>query len=512
MSLFQNPYHSDYTGEEFDEAVVQSKKISEISRDISDLKESVSPTLIDTLGLEPSDVVKCDAARRMIRAIYIADSVPTGHKVVLSSIFKLNGRDYFVSLTDYSNGTEIPIITRYRVDADKLCELWDADYFVGYIYIDSSNYSEIENQGEGLNRMPFLSSACFDKSRQPIISTFSTEMRLEKLEASASKRICIWGDSITWGAGASDNNKPFANLLQTLVRSFVSHDGDLKMTSHEVWNCGVGGDNMVSILARCGGSALYLTQDVTLPASGSDIAIDRYENYQWQNGRVKVAANPTDTVNLMVQGEYGRGDWGTGEWGDARRTVNPVVVNGRNCIWTWTQIGDSLANGMYSLRLANPSNKALKICAGTPIYPQGSRIKADVMIFCGGTNGGFGGDPDTYVKMVEAAIEASGAKEYIVCSPYGGTCWTEMGGIAGMVRLETACQKRFGAHYFNWRTFMLNEAFDVAGIAKSTADTSAINKGKCPPSFLDDEVHPNDAGHRAIATKLLYMLDALGYI
>lgn len=488
-----------------------NKEVEHASDNVKDLKDKLDPALIVTLGQEESDVAKCEAANSMIKALYLDYVVPRNHKVVLSSLFVLNGSKYYITLTDYDNGDEYNIVYQQLIEADKLCELKDGDDTIGYVWLDSANYSLIQNQGEGLNRMPYLSAACFDTEKQPKITNIIVDNRLKKLESGKGKRICVWGDSITWGAGASANDKPFATLLQRYVKSNVSYTGEIKTTNHEVWNCGVGGDNMGSILVRCGGAELYLTKDIVLPGDGSPVTVDAYLNWQWVEKCVKSSANPAEHVNLMVQGEYGRGDWGTGEWGDARRTVNPVVVNGIPCVWEWEQ-GATMANGRYTIRRTRTTTRDIIIKAGTPLYTQGSRIHADVMIFCGGTNGGFGGDPAEYVKMVESAIEASGAKEYIVCTPYGGVCWTEVGGLAGMEALEAACIKRFGPRYFNWRKFMHNDAFVLTNRGKTEEDIAAIEAGHCPPSMLDDDVHPNDYGHEAIAKQLYNMLDSLGYI
>lgn len=505
---------SQLSNEEWNKAVAAmselDKSVEESAATAKELREAIKPALLSTLGQEASDVTKCDAANGMIKALYLNYNVPNGHKVVLSSVFVLDGSNYYVTLTDYYSGGDFDIVYQQLIEADKLCELKDEDETIGYIWLDSSKYALIQNQGEGLNRMPYLSPACFDTEKQPKITNIMVDERLKKLETRKGKRICIWGDSITWGAGASANDKPFANLLQSYVRQFVGYSGDIRRTNHEVWNCGVGGDNMGSILVRCGGAALYLTKDIVL-SPVQDTVVDVYLNWQWAEKCVKSSANPSEHVNLMVQGEYGRGDWGTGEWGDARRTVNPVIINGIPCTWSWVQ-GESMSSGRYTIRRNSSASRDIIIKAGTPIYTQGSRIHADVMIFCGGTNGGFGGDPAEYVKMVESAIEASGAKEYIVCSPYGGVCWTEVGGLAGMEALEAACLKRFGPRYFNWRKFMHNDAFILTNRTKTEEDIAAIDAGRCPPSMLDDDVHPNDYGHEAIARQLYNMLDSLNYL
>lgn len=495
-----------------------TEEVSGLSEGIENLREEFSKPVLKTLGLEQSDIVKCSAANDMVKALYLSIKPSAGSKIVFRDFFEIHDRyfhDYFISLSEWDGTNETKIVEQLRIDVDKITELTKDGSVIGYIYIDSSRYVLIQNQGEGLTRMPYLSDICFDENTQQIVKDKKLADRVTKLESKKTKRICVWGDSITWGAGASANGNEFVGQLQKEIFRSPSYVTPFEYRTHEVWNCGIGGDNMPSILVRCGGAALYLTEDIDVPLDGTPVTVDTYQNWQWVKKCVKSSANPDEHVNLMVQGEYGRGDWGTGDWGDSRRLVNPVVYNDYTFIWEWVKDSEDNSNGHYTIRRdveGIVSTRKYTIKAGMPIYPQGARIHADVFIFCGGTNGGFNGDPEMYVKMVEAAIEASGTNQYIVCSPYGGVCWNEVGGKEGMEALESACLRRFGARYFNWRKFFLDEAFGYVGMLKTSNDIQAISEGKMPPSFLEDEVHPNDSGHVAIARKLANMLNALNFL
>lgn len=474
---------------------------------VQTLEDEFFPPLFGSNNTEPSDTAKCAAANAEVMALYLSVRPATGHRFVLTSLY-LQTSDYswYFTIEDLNEtaGTTTTLVNYLHAEDKALSPVIDTNgHEIGYILLNSDNYTFISNQGEGAARMPFLLDACFDYSTQSRLTRTITDERLTALEKKTTKKnITLWGDSITWGSASSANSKCYAAILQQLIAGA----GYI----HDVINCGVGGDNMPTIVGRIGGTALYLTKDITIPASASQsVVVDSVANYVQVGRYLKAACKPTEQIQLMMQGDLGRTHIDD-EQRDARHSVNPMLINGVSCIWAWNaQTEGQTDAGTFTLRVETTQAAALVVKAGTPLYTHGARIKSDAVVLAMGTNAGFD-TADEYVKMCDLAIEAANTKRFIVCSPYGGTALTQQG-VSGLETLEAALLARYGARFFNWRKFMVEDALAIEGITPTSADTTAINEGKCPPSLLADEVHPNDYGHHAIGKRLFDMMQALGY-
>lgn len=476
-------------------------------RKATELEDSLFPTLFATAGTEASDVVKCAAANEEVKALYLSRTPASGHRFVLTSLF-LQTSDYtwYYNIEDLnvSAGTSTLVVNHCKAEDKIMDVVKDANGdAIGYVFFDSDKYVLIANQGEGAARLPYLTESCFDMTSQIDLFKSAVNSRLQALEHDAAfKQITIWGDSITWGSASTAKSKCYASLLQT----WLTNAG----YSHKVVNCGVGGDNMPTILGRMGATMLYLTKNLTIPASASSSAeVDTVSNYVQVGKYLKAACKPTEQIQLMMQGDLGRSHIDDPEK-DLCHTVNPVVVNGVECVWAWEPVAEGRVDeGSFTLAVKETQSADVVLKAGSPIYPHGAKIRSDVAVFAMGTNGGFT-DATDYVAMVEAAVMTLGTGKFIVCSPYGGTALNQQG-VEGLEAVEAALMAKYGAKFFNWRKYLVEEGLSVEGLTATSADSTAIAQGKCPPSLLADEVHPNDYGHDAIAKRLYQMMDALGY-
>ena len=471
------------------------------------LEEELFPTMLGTDGEEASDVVKCAAANEELKALYLSVKPQTGHRFVVTQLYlQSSDNSWYYTIQDLniSAGTSTILVNALYAQDKTASVVKDTNgNDIGFIILDSTNYTLIADQGEGARRLPYLLDACYDATVQTNIYRALTDSRLAVLEKKANvKRISVWGDSITWGSAASANSECYCGRLQTLL----SNAG----YGHKVVNCGVGGDNMPTILGRMGATMLYLTRDLTIPKNASShVVVDTVENYVQVGRYLKAACAPNEQIQLMMQGDLGRSHIDDPER-DSCHTVNPVLVNGVECEWTWEPVAEGRVDeGEYWLKVKTTQTNAVVLKAGSPIYPHGAKLMGDVSVFAMGTNGGFS-NASEYVAMVEKAVDALGTGKYIVCSPYGGTALSQQG-VEGLQTLEAALTERFGARFFNWRKYLVEEGLTVEGLTATSADTTAIAQGKCPPSLLADEVHPNSYGHDAIAQRLYQMMEGLGY-
>lgn len=474
---------------------------------VAALEGEFFPTLFGSAGSEASDLQKCEYLNAEVKALYLNVQPAEGHRFVFSYLY-LQTSDYswYFNIVDLnvSAGTITAIATNCRADDGVLSDVTDTDgNVIGSILLDRTDYHLIADQGEGYARLPYLLDPCYEYTTQSRLNTSITSERLTSLETKVSKKqITLWGDSITWGSASSANSLCYAARLQTLLGNAGY--------PHDVINCGVGGDNMPTILGRMGATALYITRDLTIPASAAQsVVVDTVTNYVQVGRYLKASCKTGEQIQLMMQGDLGRShiDDEEKEW---KHTVNPVLVNGVECVWSWNaEVEGNTDEGEYTLAVKETQSSAMTLKAGTPIYPHGARLKSDVAVFAMGTNTGFD-DADDYIRMIDLAIEAVNTKHFIVCSPYGGTALSTFG-VSGLETLEAALLARYGAKFFNWRKYLVEEGLSVEGLTATATDTSAIAAGEVPPQLLSDVVHPNDYGHDAIARRLYQMMLALGY-
>ena len=480
---YLNPAAFDRAGQQvlLDAEVGETSALAErTSTRVNTIEAELFPTLLGTAGTEASDVAKCAAANAEVKALYLSVKPATGHRFVLSALYlQSSDLSWYFTITDV-NGNSI-----------------------GWILLDSDHYTLISDQGEGLARLPYLLGPAFDIATQTRLFRQTVSEQIAAIEKRMTKKqILCWGDSITWGAAASANSKCYTARLQTML----TEAGYI----HKVVNCGVGGDNMPTILSRMGASMLYLSKDLTIPKNKtSHVVVDTVSNYVQVGRYLKSSIAPSEQIQLMMQGDLGRPFIDDPER-DLFHTVNPVIVNGVECVWSWVPEQEGQTDeGEFRLSVKETQSAAVVLKAGSPIFTHGAKIKTDAAVFAMGTNAGWS-TPEEYIRMIDAAIDACGTKKYIVCSPYGGTALNQQG-VSGLQDLESALTAAYGSKFFNWRKFLVEDALALEGVTPTSGDTTAIAQGKCPPSLLADEVHPNDYGHDAIARRLYQMMQSLGY-
>lgn len=478
-------------------------RTTKLENDLSSISNRLD--IIGTLGLYESDITKCGYAKSSIKAIYIKDKLDANKRVVISYFAKFQSK-YQLGLTIYDSETKEETVlcttTGLIYNFDEVVELYNDSVekkVVGYAYASLADYvNSVVNQGEGLNRLPFLLDLAFDLENQPIIHNYLYGDPVN---------ILVWGDSITWGSTASANDKCYTAILRSLIKE--------NNFSDNVVNCGVGGESFQNILVRQGALGFYLADDIILPASPSEkVEIQRTTNYITNKKFKNTWFGEESYFSLLLQGELGRDNIQ-----EQYRTVNPIYVNGIECTMT---LEGTLDNNIIYLATNNQLSGPITIKNGTFLYPHGNTFKAKTSVFSIGTNGGFQVKTEEetidieasiqqYIQLIDLAIEKSNSSQFIVCTPYGGEALRDLG-VEGLKKLEAAVTKRYGNRHFNWRKYLVEYGLSDAGIEPTSEDTEAIGKGEVPPSLLSDGLHPNDAGHKVIGERLYDMMLSLGYL
>ena len=303
--------------------------------------------------------------------------------------------------------------------------------------------------------------------------------RVSDLEEGTTKKIECWGDSLT-----------AAGIYEQVIIDNISND-------YEVLNCGISGESCYDIGARMGALALFLKNDVTLPANTADVTI----------------GNATDSGLYVVDtlGENKKTTMFKRQAVDADH-VNPVIINGVECILSWRGQSPTDQNGTYTLCRKTAASESTTLKAGTNVMPYGIKYlrSPHCSIIWMGTNGGYDitsteGIRDTLVAELKNALRVNSPANFIIIGLHlADTDYRE--------NLEAIMAAEFGPCYFNLRKYLITYAMADSGLTPTASDEAAIAGGNCPPSLLRDGVHFTDLGYQLIGQQILQRLRDLGIV
>ena len=290
----------------------------------------------------------------------------------------------------------------------------------------------------------------------------------QKTNAKVPNVINCWGDSLTFGYGATDRNtETYPKVLQKLL-------GD----SFTVNNYAVSGEGTQQIASRQGGTLAYV-QPCTIPANGS------------VNITLKDLIGTS--IFLLNQGDAG---------------INPCYINGIK----GTLSKDS--SNIVFTRLEN--GDAVEIMHPVPLITDANKNARDgiIIIWCGSNNRTyFNNSPTTeknevhnIIRCIKTMIKHSNCSgKYIVI---GLTSKAYMSQIE-MVNKVFATE--FGEHFLDVRNNILLSGLKESEITPVDQDNTDIENGEIPSSLRVDEIHFNTKGYALIAKYVYELGKTLGY-
>lgn len=311
------------------------------------------------------------------------------------------------------------------------------------------------------------------------IVTFAAENSAELL-STTDPVIACWGDSLTYGQGAT--NAPYGSYPSILSN----------MTGLTVHNMGVGGETSVTIAARQGALDIKLKEGVTIPADTSEVEISI------------AAYNPDGTF----AGEIVPRNTSIAGW-------NPCTINGIEgelsiSVSTDPNIMPRVLNWAKFKRTT--AGSATEVAAGTEVTVAAQAIAqdADINIFFTGTNGGWNenhtnpndAEHQDLVDLTDKMIAATkpGSKNLVIGLTTGGaSSWSQT---------NAALKAKYGDHFIDAKEYLSSaQALADAGLS-GTATPGVVNS-----AFLtDDTVHLNSLGYHMLAKLVHDKLIDLGYV
>ncbi|MFI3239431.1 MAG: hypothetical protein R3Y22_02420 [Bacteroidales bacterium] len=233
--------------------------------------------------------------------------------------------------------------------------------------------------------------------------------------------ICCWGSSSVEGylgnydkyvvdnghnltiPNTNNIKMSFPRMLATLTKD----DG------YEVWNCGVGGEGMPTIMARMGVINMYNDTEFVLPSDGSYVDIASYENGTFLKSKFD---DSIVTPNESYDSE---------DSFEAHSILNPVIVSGVECTLDLYTLSDNVINnsganafknGVIRLKRNIIGGVNVNIPKGTEFIPYSTELfkSQDIVhIYLIGANGGWYSTTD-FADKIDEAIKYYGDKYLIL--------------------------------------------------------------------------------------------------
>lgn len=280
--------------------------------------------------------------------------------------------------------------------------------------------------------------------------------------------IVCWGDSLTAGAGAS-NEITINGLTGATMPTTLAH-----LTGKTVYNMGVGGEDSRTIACRQGGLSM-MVNNIIIPASGSVtferiVSEDGNEIYpcrqDWQGQR-------DSFDNCTIGGIAGA-----------------LTYDDETKLYTFTRINDGIE---------------LTINTDTEIITSPSRDRRDdILILEIGHNGGWNEDYEVLISQYNSMIEHNNRKEYIIVGDTDGTAESKE-------EWEKALEGAFGEHFVNMREYLSENGLRDCGLTPTADDKNKIESGEVPLSLKSDATHLNSYGYWSKGNAIYIKGVELGY-
>lgn len=280
----------------------------------------------------------------------------------------------------------------------------------------------------------------------------------------SAKRVLCFGDSLTEGYGGEGIT--MCNTLQ-------------EISGATVFNYGVFSESLSCMAARQGGNPQYLCEDIVIPADCTPVHAQVQGKYGWEM--------------LLVFGDAG---------------INNVSLGGIEGTYTIDDEGTR-----YFTRLTEGEEVALP--QGTQLFTHAMLDKKDddILVIWGGSND----EPQSseeippMLEKIDEMIAYHGNDYYVVIS-----LTSRHGRIPVVDEVNKMLAEKYGDHYFDLRSYYLNDALNDLGIRPTDEDLIVIEKGDVPFSIRknpeEDENHGNPDFYRLAGEQLYKKLVELGYL
>ena len=320
---------------------------------------------------------------------------------------------------------------------------------------------------------------------------------------------CI-GDSVTEGMAmdghhtAEYGKSPYPARLHTILK-----DSGYNV---EVNNYGHGGECFPDIVARIGGIAAVVSEELTVP-DNTRISLGKRSRENGKNlgTKLKLCYVDESGQDLCVY------------FTQMSHDTNPVTIDGTQYIMSVKDDNENLIEKMVS------DGKETVIPSGSILFTANKRTP-DVNIFYGGINDGGSFTLKKFIDFTKKCGEVNGGR-YIVlgCTHPIFENWSDVSGETTeekYIKYRRACLENFGIHFIDLYDEFARHGTDMALKAgyfkdKTAEEISCMRKKLAnhiiPKEFVynktdENNVHLSEEGYHIIAMLIFERLKLLGYI
>lgn len=328
-----------------------------------------------------------------------------------------------------------------------------------------------------------------------VVLSFLTSCTDEK-----KKMVVCWGDSLT----APHAGNGIKGTIKKVIKGDDSYPGildGLLSSEYEIVNCGVGGENTLTIAARQGSIPMFLAHDIILFP-------DRQEKFIG-NEDIQAFLTTWDStaVKPLIQCKWEEG---------SPAHVNPCTIQNSSFMIKSKDPYYKRENDGFHFRWTyliegyNETNSYDTIKAGAIVHTEASKSLRSpyANIFFIGQNGGFK-DVKDLISQLKKMISFGNTERFIVISFHKPN--NPISTINRMVEMEDSLHNEFGKHYINLRSYLVTQGMQDAGLSPTKEDKDSISHGQVPPQLLTDGVHFTSEGYKLIAKLVKNKFSELGY-
>ena len=384
------------------------------------------------------------------------------------------------------------------------------------------------------------------------------------------REITCYGDSMMAGAGSATpgivNGKD--------IYGWTSPHTLEKLTNIPTHNLGVSGENSYDITFRAGGIKLYTDRSITisedryvtaklLDDNGNVFTYDDYSGYGFDydpypgdmyiggylcdvdnagDGQVSIkltkgyaAYNSSEKSEIVVYeietGTLVRNSIKETTISQAEKETESLTERASESQAEETsesptqQTSESRAEETTEKPSEPPTIGNVTISAGTQAMTRASqeRSNKDILILEMGSNGGWANDYQKLILQYDDIIINSNCKYYIIVGDTDdpGTSladdnqgeFNEDGSYVGIgdTAWEAALREAYGQHFFNTRTYMIQNGLTDCGLSTTTDDLENYKKGNISKQLRYDWTHFNSYGYYAKGIGIYKKGVELGY-
>ena len=357
-----------------------------------------------------------------------------------------------------------------------------------------------------------------------------------------NREITCYGDSMMAGAGSATEGK--VNGID--IYGWTTPVTIEKMTNIPTHNLGGSGEDSSYITFRAGGTKVYIDRDITISETDSAIAsiidedgnvfkADDYSGYGFDydpypgdmyiNGYLCDVDNVEDGyVSIKLTKGYAAYDNSTDNSVVIYESETAEYSRQRADIKAESEIGTDSSTVIKETESQTSGEKPTEkqtekptetagvekvtISGGTQAMTRASQERSakDILILEMGSNGGWSNNYKQLILQYDDIILNSGCKYYIVLGDTDDPAdsadanqgeYGEDGNYVGIgdTAWEAALREAYGEHFFNTRTYMIQNGLTDCGLDTTTDDLENFKKGNISEQLRYDWTHFNCYGY-----------------